>query len=38
MRRWLPHPITSLLIAAVWLLLNQSASAGNLVLAALFRG
>lgn len=36
MRRWLPHPITSLLLAAVWLLLNQSASAGNLVLALLF--
>jgi multicomponent K+:H+ antiporter subunit E len=36
MRRWLPHPVTSLLIAAVWLLLNQSASAGNLVLAVLF--
>lgn len=36
MRRWLPHPVTSALIAAVWLLLNQSASAGNLVLAALF--
>jgi multicomponent K+:H+ antiporter subunit E len=36
MRRWLPHPVTSLLLAVVWLLLNQSASAGNFVLGVLF--
>jgi multicomponent K+:H+ antiporter subunit E len=36
MRRWLPHPVTSLLLAIVWLLLNQSASAGNFVLGVLF--
>lgn len=32
----LPSPLLSLLLFAVWLLLNQSLSAGHLVLAALF--
>jgi multicomponent K+:H+ antiporter subunit E len=36
MRRWLPRPLTSVALVAVWLLLNQSLSAGNWVLALLF--
>lgn len=31
---WLPHPALSLLLAAVWLLLQQSLSAPNLIAAA----
>jgi multicomponent K+:H+ antiporter subunit E len=32
MSRLLPHPVISVLLAAVWLLLNQSVSPGNIVL------
>jgi multicomponent K+:H+ antiporter subunit E len=34
--RWLPFPVASLLLAATWLLLNQSLSPGHLLLAAVF--
>jgi multicomponent K+:H+ antiporter subunit E len=34
MRRWLPFPIASLGLCALWLLLNQSAAAGHLLLGA----
>lgn len=33
-RRWLPHPVTSTVLLAVWLLLNHSLSAGHIVLGA----
>jgi multicomponent K+:H+ antiporter subunit E len=33
MKRWLPHPGISLLIVALWLLLQQSVSAANLLAA-----
>lgn len=36
MKRLLPAPFMSLLLALTWLLLNESASVGNLLLAALF--
>lgn len=36
MKRLLPAPLLSLTLFVAWLALNQSASAGNLVLAALF--
>ena len=36
MKRLLPTPLLSLLLFATWLLLNESASAGNLVLGVLF--
>lgn len=36
MKRLLPTPLLSLVLFAVWLLLNESASAGNLVLGLLF--
>lgn len=32
--RWLPHPRLALLLWALWLLLNQSASVGHLLLGA----
>ncbi len=32
---WLPHPLLSLLLMLVWLLLNNSAAPGHLVLGAL---
>lgn len=32
MRRWLPYPYASLALLAFWLLLNQSLSAGHLLL------
>lgn len=32
MRRWLPHPLLALALLAMWLLLNQSLSPGQLVL------
>lgn len=35
MRRWLPHPVVSLGLCALWLLLNQSLSPGNLLLGIL---
>ena len=35
MRRLIPEPLLSATLFALWLLLNQSVSAGNLVLAAL---
>lgn len=33
-RRWLPHPVTSSALLVVWLLLNQTLSAGHVVLGA----
>ncbi len=33
--RWLAHPVMSLLLAATWLLLQQSLAPGNLITAAL---
>lgn len=36
MRKFLPAPLISAVLFAAWLMLNQSASAGNLVLAAIF--
>ena len=33
-RRWLPHPVTSVLLFVVWLLLNHTLSAGHVVLGA----
>lgn len=35
MKRWLPAPLLSLLLGLAWLLLNESASAGHLLLAVL---
>lgn len=35
MKRWLPHPVVSLGLCALWLLLNQSLSPGNLLLGIL---
>ena len=32
MRRWLPHPLLSAALLAMWLLLNQSLSAGHVLL------
>ena len=32
--RWLPHPVTSVLLFVVWLLLNHTLSAGHIVLGA----
>lgn len=37
MSRWLPHPLLSLLLAGLWLLLNNTLSAGHLLL-GLFLG
>lgn len=34
-RRWLAHPVMSALLAAGWLMLQQSVDAGNLIAAAL---
>lgn len=34
MKRWLPAPLLSLALFALWLLLNQSASPGHLLVAA----
>lgn len=34
MRRWLPFPLMSLALLALWLLLNQSLAAGHLILGA----
>lgn len=34
MKRWLPFPLLALALAAMWLLLNQSVSAGHLLLGA----
>jgi len=34
MKRWLPSPTLSLTLFVIWLLLNQSLSAGTLILAA----
>jgi multicomponent K+:H+ antiporter subunit E len=36
MSKWLPSPFMSATLFAFWLLVNQSASAGNLVLALIF--
>lgn len=33
-RRWLPHPVTSAVLLVAWLLLNDSYSAGHLLLGA----
>ncbi|MEA3275664.1 MAG: Na+/H+ antiporter subunit E [Pseudomonadota bacterium] len=33
--RWMPHPLLSLVLLVLWLLLNNSASPGHLVLGAL---
>lgn len=35
MKRWLPSPVLSLALAAMWLLLNRSLSPGHLLLAVL---
>ena len=35
MKRWLPSPVLSLALAAMWLLLNRSLAPGHLLLAAL---
>lgn len=34
-RRWLPYPLLSLLLALIWLVLNQSMAPGTLLLGAL---
>lgn len=34
-KRWLPHPVTSTLLLVVWLLLNHTLSAGQIVLGAI---
>ena len=34
--RWLPTPFRSALLFVVWLLLNNSVSAGHIVLAVIF--
>lgn len=34
-RRWLPYPLLSLLLAVIWLVLNQSLAPGTLLLGAL---
>lgn len=34
MKRWLPHPIVSLALCALWLLLNQAIDAGSILLGA----
>jgi multicomponent K+:H+ antiporter subunit E len=36
MKRWLPSPLISALLFVTWLAINNSASAGNIVLAVLF--
>lgn len=33
--KWLPHPVLSLVIGAVWLLANNSAYVGHIILAAI---
>lgn len=33
-KRWLPHPVTSMLLLVVWLLLNHTVSVGHIVLGA----
>jgi multicomponent K+:H+ antiporter subunit E len=35
MKRWLPHPVVSLALCALWLLLNQAFDAGNILLGVL---
>lgn len=35
MKRWLPYPTLSVLLLAIWLLLNQSLAAGQILLGAL---
>lgn len=35
-RRWLPHPFMSLLLCALWLLLNQAFDLASILLGALF--
>lgn len=35
MKRWLPHPIVSLLLCGLWLLLNQTLYAGHILLGIL---
>ncbi|MHB8948522.1 MAG: Na+/H+ antiporter subunit E [Rhodoferax sp.] len=35
MKRWLPHPLLTPVLALIWLLLNNSASVGQLVLGLL---
>ena len=35
MKRFLPHPVVSLALCALWLLLNQAFDAGNILLGAL---
>ena len=35
MKRWLPHPVVSLTLCVLWLLLNQTADVANLLLGAL---
>ncbi|THD08155.1 Na+/H+ antiporter subunit E [Rhodanobacter lindaniclasticus] len=35
-RRWLPHPLLSALLALIWLVLNQSVSPGTVLLGVVF--
>jgi multicomponent K+:H+ antiporter subunit E len=35
MKRWLPHPVVSLLLCVLWLLLNQTLYAGHILLGIL---
>lgn len=35
MKRWVPSPLSSLLLLGLWLLLNQSVSPGHLILGAI---
>lgn len=35
-RRWLPHPLLSALLALIWLLFNQSVAPGTLLLGVVF--
>ena len=35
MKRWLPYPVVSLTLCVLWLLLNQTADAANILLGAL---
>ena len=34
MKRWFPHPIVSVALCALWLLLNQAFDAGSILLGA----
>lgn len=35
-RRWLPHPLLSVLLALIWLIFNQSVSPGTVLLGIVF--